>query len=247
MAIAFDAATLGTATSSGGSSTTVTHPCTGADRFLAGQLVTYNFSTGTPSPTATYNGIPLTANAVNVVAYNINNWRSHQLYLKNPSSGSNSLIFIVSSGTGILRGLAVSYTGVDQTSPVITSGTAASTSGNTMQVSLTTAQDAWWFIGGSNVDGGWTAGANTATIRESTGNIGAADSGADIAATTGNAQMSHGGTRGYGGIAMAFIAAGSSGYAGDIKSVAGVLQADIKSIAGVTNANIKSIAGVSNV
>lgn len=39
----------------------------------------------------------------------------------------------------------------------------------------------------------------------------------------------------------------AAGYAGDIKSISGVLQANVKSIEGVTNANMKSIAGVSNV
>ena len=41
--------------------------------------------------------------------------------------------------------------------------------------------------------------------------------------------------------------AGGASYTGDIKSVAGVLQADVKSISGVANADIKSFQGVSNV
>lgn len=244
MSIAFDAKTLGAATSPSSSSTTFSHTVSGADRFLAVAGVTYNFSTSTPNPTATYNGVSMTVVAQNVFVFSANNWRAHQFYLPNPSTGVNNVVITAASGTGILRGLAASYTGVDQSSPVIASNTAGTGSGNTMQISLTTAQTAWWFISGSNVDASWVAGANTSTIREATGTIGAADSGGDIAATTGNAQMSHGGTRGYGGVAMAFIPV--SAVSSNIKSIQSVAQASIKSMAGVANASIKSVAGVAN-
>ena len=209
MAIAFDAFTAGT-TGSGQSSITFSKTCTGADRFLIVSVTTFNFSSGTPSPTATYNGVTMTIVAQNVVAFNVNNWRVHQFYLKAPASGANNVVVTATTGTGWFRAVASSYTGVDQTSPLLTSRTANATSGNTMQVSLTTSEDAWWAISGANVDGNWTAGGNTGTIRHPDGSYGFADSNSVISATTGNAQMSHLGSRGYGGIAIAFKPAGAA-------------------------------------
>ena len=209
MAIAFDSNTLGTATPAGSSSTTYSHTCSGTDRFLIVTCTTFNFSTITPTPTATYADVSMTVIAQNTAVFGTGNWSVHHFYLVNPTSGANNVVVTVGSGTGQLQGAAVSYTGVDQINPVLTSNTASSPgSGNTMQISLTTALPAWWFISGSNPDGPWTAGGNTSTIRDSFGNNGSADSNADVSAQTGNAQLSHAGSRGYGGAAIAFKAVG---------------------------------------
>lgn len=204
MAIAFDNTTLSARSSAGASSFTFSHTTSGSDRFLIVSVTTFNFSSGTPSPTVTYNGTSMTPIAQNVVAFNVNNWRHHSYYLVNPDTGANNVVVTATSGTGLFECNANSYTGVDQTSPILDSGTASSLSGGTMQVSLTTADDGWWFISGANVDANWTAGANTSQIRQNRSIIGSADSNGDITAQTGNAQMSHGGSRGYGGAAVAF-------------------------------------------
>lgn len=207
MAIAFNAKTLATQTGAGSTSTTFSHTCTGSDRFLIVSCRTSNWTAGNPTNiTATYNGVSMTAISINVQVYlTSNNWRWHSFYIVNPASGANNVVITTTGGSGILRGLAASYTGVDQASPVLTSNTGAGgDTGNTMTISLTTAQSAWWFISGANVDANWTAGANTATIREVDGGCGCADSNGNISAQTGNAQLSHTGSRGYGGIAIAF-------------------------------------------
>lgn len=207
-AIAFDATTASILTGSGATSITFAHTVTGTDTFLIVSATTLNWTAGAPSSvSATYNGVSMTVVAQNVQVFNTNNWRTHQLYLAGASTGSNNVVVSTGSGSGRIKGVAYSYTGVDQTSPILASNTAsAPTSGNTMSISLTTAEAGWWFISGTNVDANWTAGANTGTIRDASSISGGADSNGDISAQTGNAQMSHTGTRGYGGVAVAFKA-----------------------------------------
>jgi len=213
MAIAFDSRTLSALSSVGSTSVTFSHTCTGSERFLIVTCTTLNWTAGAPANiTATYGGVAMTLVAKNIQVYNINNWRTHQFYLVNPPSGANNAVVTTTSGSGRMGGGAFAYTGVDQVSPVIASNTISSpVTGNTMAISLTTAEDAWWFISGSNVDGIWSGGANTPTVRDSSAGVpGGADSNGIISAQTGNAQMSHAGSRGYGGIAIAFKPAGGA-------------------------------------
>jgi len=214
MAIAFDAKTKATPTGAGSSSITFSHTVTGTNPFLILGGQTYNFSTGTPTPTATYNGTTMTVVAQDIKDYSLNNYRSHQFYLKAPSTGANNVVMTATTGTGVLTGVAVSYTGVDQTSPFLTSGTFVNNTdtGASLTVSLTTSSTGWWFISGANVDANWSSGGgNTTNIVDVTATNGCADSNGDITAQTGNATMNFsGGTRGAGGIAMAFKAAAAS-------------------------------------
>jgi hypothetical protein len=246
MAVAFDAATEDKVVSGGVTTLTYSHTCSGSDRFLYVALTQINHS-GTP--TATYGGVSMTPVYTRVQVYS-STWTHSGFFLMNPASGANNVVISSSgpTGTNSLRSGCVSYTGVDQTNPVLDDNSIYSASGGTMSISLTTASDGWAIISGANVDYAFSAGTNTDTLRASYGGLcDIADSGNDITAGTFNAQMTHAGTRGYGGIALAILPAGGGSYTGDIKSIAGVAQASIKSIAGVAIANIKSVAGVSNV
>ncbi len=207
--IKFDAATEGPLEAAGSTSTTITHTCTGTDRFLLAAVITLNWTAGAPtSVSATYGGDAMTVVAQNIQVFNTNNWRAHLLRLANPKSGANSLVVSTGSGNGRIGVGAYSYTGVHQTNPIITSNTISQPSGSgggTMTISLTTSEDGWWFISGGNVDFNWSSfGANTTMVRDVSGYFGAADSNGVISAQTGNAQMQHAGTRGFGGIALAF-------------------------------------------
>ncbi len=207
MAIAYDNKTMQGWSSAGSTSYTASHVVgSGTERFLVVSVTTANWTAGKPTNvTVTYAGVSMTEINKNIQVYNTNNWRTHCFWMVNPTSGTNNVIVTTTGGSGVIRFVAVSYTGVDQTSPILTSNTASSpVTGNVMSISLTTSLSAWWAIAGGHVDNGWTGGANTTTVRESTAASGYADSNGDISAQTGNAQMSHSFNRGYGGIAFAF-------------------------------------------
>jgi len=213
MAIAFDNASMSTSDTVAATSKTHAHSCSGSDRFLVVSVVSLNGNSPTPTPTATYNGVSMTAVAVNIIAYTgTNNWRHHVFYLANPASGSNNVVVTATTGVAQWRVVAASYTGVDQTSPVITSNTAGNiASGKVMSISLTTSEDAWWYISGSNVDAEWNSISNNgSSLRNATGSSGrlrVGDSNGLISAQTGTITMSYTfGTsgRGYGGAAFAF-------------------------------------------
>jgi len=213
MAIAFDKKTEFGFKS--GAVRTVAHACTGSDGFLFISATTANWTTGNPtSVSANYNGVAVTRIAQNIQVFpGTPNWRTHSFYLKAPSSGLNDLVVTAVGGNGIMSITIVSYSGVDQTSPVLTSNISNSIgSGNIITIPLTTAEDAWWIISGTNVDDNWNSGGLlTPTLRagSSTGLNGIADSNGIVTAQTGNARMSFTGTRGYGGTAIAFKPAAS--------------------------------------
>ena len=243
MSIAFDAATEDKTTTA--TTLTYAHTCTGSDRFLYVPFT--SIAKASPSVgTVSYNGVAMTALHTSVLIFGGTNWYHHGYYLIAPSTGSNNVSITVTPSGGTIRSSCVSYTGVDQTSPVHTSNT-GNGSGSPCNISLTTSVDAWWIMSAGNIDAPFSAGTNTDTLRaEYSGLCDISDSGNDIAATTANAQMTFSGTREWGGIALAIIAAGGGGYTGDIKSIQGVVQASVKSMAGVANASIKSVAGVAN-
>jgi hypothetical protein len=143
MAIAYDAASTGTATTT--SPLTWSHTCTGSDRILFVGVNVYVFSS--PECTGvTYNGVAMTlVGSRRETTFGINEvslW-----YLINPASGSNTVSVSFTGGTGVtcIAG-AVSYTGVDQTSqPDAVSGGTGSMSTPTRTV--TTVADKCWVIG----------------------------------------------------------------------------------------------------
>lgn len=207
--IAFDAATEDK--TSTGTTLTYAHTCTGTDRFLYVHVTTLTTGSHTIN-SVTYNGVAMTPLVSNVQAYSAT-WKCHSYYLVNPASGTNDVVVtMASSPSASQRSGAVSYTGVDQTNPILTSNSAYTSSGGTCNVSLTTADDGWWLISGANPDAAFAAGVNTDTLRASYGGLAdIADSDGDIAATTANAQMTHAGSRGGGVIGFALKKAGGGG------------------------------------
>lgn len=211
MAIAYDTKTEAQTSGSGVNPLNFSHTCSGSDRFLYVAVTTINRSA---TPTATYNGVSMTPVYTNIPVFSTT-WEHAGFYLVNPASGSNtvSISCTVGSGNNTIRAGATSYTGVDQTTPILATNSASSPgTGNNMLISLTTASDGWFIISGANVDLAFSAGANTDELRATySGLADIADSGNDITAGTTNAQMTHAGTRGYGGCAIAILPAGGGG------------------------------------
>jgi len=139
----------------------------------------------------------------------------------------------------------MSYTGVDQTTPILASNFFDSTdTGNTLTISLTTASDGWAMISGANADAAYVASTNTDTLRCSySGLADSADSNNDITAGTFDTQMTHSGTRGGGGIAIAILPAG--GATTTIKTYNSALTANVKTVLnGTVIANRKTWNGI---
>lgn len=146
MAIAYDA----TSNNSSSSSTNVTwsHTCTGSNRGLFLFVIA---SGGTP--TATYNGVSMTLQTSNAGTM------GYSFFLENPASGSNTVS--ISASSGILGGVATSYTGVLQASAVDVKNF-SNVNATTIALSLTSTVDNCWFVaGGSSPTTGMSAGANT--------------------------------------------------------------------------------------
>ena len=131
MPVAFDAQSSG---GIGNSNTlTIAHTCSGTERVL---LVGVEWNKATSVPTTissiTYNGIALTPGPS---AKNANDEAAAIWYLINPATGANSLIITFSGNCAFQFG-GLSYTGVNQTSPISQSSTATGTS-TTPSVALT--------------------------------------------------------------------------------------------------------------
>lgn len=211
--IAHDSTTEDKTSASGASSLTYSHTVSGSDRFLYVAITTINRSVGNVT-NVTFNGVSLTELLGDVLVFNTTNWYHHGWYLINPPAGTYNIVITSTPGSGnnTIRSGCVSYTGVDQTSPILDSNSASSLTGNNMQIPLTIASAGWAIISGANVDASFVAGSNTDTLRASySGLADIADSGNDIAASTFNAQMTHSGSRGYGGIAFGLLPNGGGG------------------------------------
>jgi hypothetical protein len=151
MAIAFDAASVGTSTTS--TTQTWSHTCTGDNRilFVAGGIPTNDTITG-----VTYAGVAMTKIS------GLQNGRWNYLwYLIAPATGANNIV-VTTSASDILRSVAASYTGVKQSGvPDATAEGNYSTGANADATqSVTTVADNCWIVAmGSGVQIG--AGAST--------------------------------------------------------------------------------------
>jgi hypothetical protein len=118
-AVTFDAATTGTV---GHTVSTITfsHTTTGANRLL---IVGVAFDTATPTVTSvTYAAVGMTQ----VFAQTVGSSGTVAMYrLVAPATGANNVVITLSASSVFLQGGAVSFTGVDQTTPL---GTPTSTS-----------------------------------------------------------------------------------------------------------------------
>jgi len=156
MAIAFDAATTG-AKGGTGSTLTYSHTCTGSDLVLLVFVesrsndvtgVTYATVAMTQVGSAQVSGDGLTTNTA---------WR-----LAGPATGANNVVVTI-TGTNHVASTALSYTGVDQTTPVANSA-AATGSSTTPSVNVTATSTDQMVVDGAgtrmNATDTTTAGAN---------------------------------------------------------------------------------------
>lgn len=151
MAIAYDtySGVLGS-----GSSVTLSHTCTGSDRFLAVSVMISNARSVT---SVTYAGVAMTFKVKTELGSG--KQEVHVYYLANPASGANNIVATIDSSS-FLYLKDTSYTGVDQTTPTGSSGW---NSGATPSLTFTTTVDGGWIVGfvRDAADGATTAGADT--------------------------------------------------------------------------------------
>jgi len=144
MAIAFDTNTSVTDQSDALTPFTFSwaHTCTGSDLIL---LVGISCAdAGDTVASVTYRGTALTKSIeqVNTGANLISLW-----YLVAPATGSNTILVTVNNAFNNAHGMAVSLTGVDQSTPIDASGVGAQAdAANIVSVGITTATDNAWVV-----------------------------------------------------------------------------------------------------
>ena len=125
MAIAFDAATTGTAANAASLTFSHTVGAGGVDRFL---------TVGVSFQNRVVNGVTYAGTAmVSVGTLQNGVARMHLWQLVAPATGANNVVITMSGGGVAIVGIAVSYTGVHQTTSL---GTFASASGNSTAVTV---------------------------------------------------------------------------------------------------------------
>jgi len=116
------------------------YTCSGSNRLLITISYAYNAMTTAP----TYNGVSMTQIGGNLsgaaLGLTVNMW-----YLVAPATGSNT--FAMSGGTGNEHGvMLISYTGVNQSSPINTSLSTTKTGGTPFNCSVTTTTNNCWGV-----------------------------------------------------------------------------------------------------
>lgn len=117
-AIAVDAGVAGSGT---GTSLTYGHTVSGSDRILVVGVTLYSDSTQTVS-TVTYGGVSLTL--ISGCTAEQADIRTEQWYLIAPAAGTANVVVTLSATSGAIASTAVSFTGVDQSTPLGTCVTA---------------------------------------------------------------------------------------------------------------------------
>lgn len=129
MAIAFDNSAVGSAAS--GTSATFSLTVSGSNRILIVGVVLRSPNSASGPSSVTYNGVSLTQIAVIDISFmNLSLWR-----LVNPSTGANNVVVTNGATSSNIAATAVSYTGVNQTTPL---GTATSNSASSASSMSTT-------------------------------------------------------------------------------------------------------------
>lgn len=137
MAVAFGAATTdGTAAGAPEATRTFSHTCSGSQRLLIVSVCNDEDGSAVNVSSITYAGVALTQR---ITATRSNFGRASLWYLVNPASGANNVIVTLASAQE-WTAAAVSFTGVNQTTPL---GTAASANGfgSTASVNVSSASD----------------------------------------------------------------------------------------------------------
>jgi hypothetical protein len=238
MAIAFDAASGGTANSN---SITYSHTCTGANRIL---FVSVGNGGGSGSETfsVTYAGVSMTSilRTVNQSALVF-----ELFYLVAPATGANNVVVSTSKSSNHFS-RSSSYTGASQTGVPDSSGSTELTSTNTtLTVSSTSVADNCWHVTACETDFGCTNTAGTGlTIRSGSSvrySIGDSNS-----AKTPPGSVSLGWNFTSNSRTSAIIASFkpvASGPAG-IKTINGITVANTKTINGIAIASVKSVNSI---
>lgn len=162
MAIAFDQTT--TAQQLAGSSLSFSASTSGSNRILLVPVFTSYGTSGDKISGVTYNGVSMTRVTGATQIDFVSGQSFYLYYLIAPATGTNTVL-ITATGSGEIYGTTVSYTGVDQTSPIDNSTT--TTSGGT--ITLTTVADNCWTLsfGRNTATGALTA--STGTTQRSAG------------------------------------------------------------------------------
>lgn len=191
MAVAFDAVgpSSAGATAAGATSVTFAHTCTGSNTLLiVGTAVGVN---GTPATSATYAGVTMTS----LGKVSTNNQASgfvEMWYLVAPATGTNNVIITSGAGADFSAG-SISFTGVDQTTPVGTPVTSFGDGGVTAPAATVTGTT----TGNMVVDvvaNGSSITASTKTqrwLRNTNGNSGAGNGAGSTAAAGGSVTMGY--------------------------------------------------------
>jgi hypothetical protein len=134
-AIAHDA-DAGSHASSGSSSLSWSHTCTGSNLILFVAV-----GTGNNSPSVTYNSVSMTQ----VASTSQSGYYTYLFYLVAPATGSHNVVVTLNSGTNVIFGQSTSYTGAKQSGVPDASTTATDAgTGNPLAPSVTTvANNAW--------------------------------------------------------------------------------------------------------
>ena len=130
MAIAEDATSSATASSS--SSLTFSHTCTGSERLLlvaVSHVVIFDDVPGTQS--VTYNGVSMTSIASTNISTGFGRVLTQLFRLVAPATGAHDIVVTFSKTAYLGPTCAISYTGVDQTTPVDTGSTDNDATGGT--------------------------------------------------------------------------------------------------------------------
>lgn len=211
MAVAFDA--VGPSSAGAFSNTVATvswsHTCTGSERLLVAAVAVSNGTDTGITTTATYNGVSMTS--VGLIHSNNGTAGYIQMFrLIAPATGANTVLVTASTSVSDLSAGSVSFTGVDQTTPLGTPVTAASTGTPTVAVTGTTAGnmviDA--VCNGSDIT---SSNQTQRWLRNTSGNSAAGNGAQSTAAAGGSVTMSYAVTSDwYGILGVEVLAVGGS-------------------------------------
>jgi len=232
MAIAIDSTSNG---NSSGSSTTVSHTCTGSNLIL--WVATYTAG-GDNMTSVTYNAVAMTLLGKTAMD---SGYYMYLHYLAGPATGANNIVFN-RSGSGDTDLVAASYTGAAQTgipdASVINTTVAAQTS-LTQTVTVVAANS--WLVGAWRNDASiWTAGTNT--LERSVNPVATAYSIMD--SNGGQATGSRSMTATCSSANVTGIMASFAPFTTSIKTVDGLAVASVKTVDGLAIASVKTINGL---
>jgi hypothetical protein len=149
MALAYDSASG--LQSNSGTVHTLSHTCSGSNRLL---VVYVMISNARSIVSITYGGVDMTLKTSKIVGQSV-----YVYYLAAPATGANNVVVTIDSSSYCYP-TAVSYTGVDQSTPT---GNAGTSNGTTPSITLTTTVANAWLVMGVRdaVDGATNAGTDT--------------------------------------------------------------------------------------